>query len=491
MNAIGIDLGTTRTKTAMISSSGEPQLITNRHGEIFTPSVVYFNEDGTTLVGTEAVNAAFANPKQAVFNWKRHMGTDEVLYSENGKDYIAKDIATIILKSIKTDVEAKTGEPVNDAVISVPANYSNIQKQHTIDAGTEAGMNVICTPHEPTVGALGNHIHKQRNAKALTYDLGGGTFDVSIIQAKGNICEVISTGGIPKLGGRDINDRIKQNVIDEFESQHNYRPDSDEHAIFYQDLESRIEQFKISITSQVQSNIVISNNGDMLNMTITRDQVEEWIGDLVARTIEQTVKTLDEASLTWSDIDAIYPIGGGAMMPIVIRSLEEVSGKKVTQNCEAHCAAALGAAIAGRIEYDRQGKKVQIGPVTLPPINHYIREILSRSIGVLVLDEENREVCSEILGKSTPIPSLQMNTFNLTSSRQTDVRIEILQGQEGDLGDQCSALGHFELNDLPQRNDLQGRIEVTFDLDSNGLLTASARDAACGKTAQLQVEYAN
>lgn len=489
MATLGIDLGTTRTKASRLTSNGEPQVLTNRHGETCTPSVVFFSEDDSVLVGTEAVNAALAYPDRAVYDFKVHMGTDKVLYtSKKGAKHTAKDIASIILEQVKADAEAKTGEPVNDVVITVPANYSNLQKQHTHEAAQKAGMKVILTPHEPTAGALGNHLYKMKQGIVLVYDLGGGTFDVSIIKVQGNVSEVVATDGIQKLGGRDFNARIQEHILKAFERQHSYRPDSGQHSIFYQDLKGRIEQLKISLSSQKQCSIVLTCNGDVLTLSMTRDQFESCIGDLVQQTIVQTEKILKEASLIWSDIDAIYPIGGGSMMPIVIRSLEQASGKKVTQLCEAHFAAALGASIAARIEYSRQGKPVQVGSVTLPPINYFTRDILSRAVGVAVLDEDSKPVCSEILSKETPIPSIQTKRFKMSEPRQTCVEIQVLQGREGDPFVQCDCLGSFRFNDLPERPDVIERIEITFDIDGNGLLNASARDMVSNKKANLDIE---
>ncbi len=491
MTTLGIDAGTTRFKTAILNSNGEPHSLTNRMGQIFTPSVVYFGDEGP-LVGMEADNAALAEPSRAVFDWKVNMGTDQVLYTDaDGTDYRAQDILAILLENVKADAEAKTGGPVNEIVVTVPANYTNLQKQQTSDAAKRAGMDVICMPHEPTAGALGNHVYKLRSGRVLVYDLGGGTFDVSIIKVTGNVCEVVATGGIPKLGGRDFNKRAEAKIIEAFESQHNYRPDPKSQAIFYQDLRGRVEQLKISLSAQPQCNVVLSCNGDVLNMTVSRQEFESWVDDLVAQSILQTEGTLKEAGLLWSDIDAIYPIGGGAMMPIVQRRLTEASGMAITSNCEAHCAAALGAAIAGRLEYERQGKSYQVGSVTLPPINYTMRDILSCAVGVSVLDEQEQTVCCEILARNTPIPSIQTRNFKLAELGQTDARIEILQGREGDKTDSCTALGGFDLEGLPSRPDVVNRIEITFDLDKDGLLTASARDTVSNKKSQLQVDYAN
>ena len=377
------------------------------------------------------------------------MGTDDVLYTDGAREYRAPDILQILLRTVKADAEAKLGEPVNEAVITVPANYTNAQKQQTSDAAKAVGMDVILMLHEPTAGALGNHVHKLTRGKVLVYDLGGGTFDVSIIGIKGNVFEVVATGGVPKLGGRDFNARIERRILEAFEAQHGYRPSETEHAIFHQDLKSRVEPVKISLSAQSKASVVISCNGDVLNMPVTREQFEGWVADLVEQSIEQTEKVLSEAGLNWADIDAIYPIGGGSMMPIVVRRLEETSGKSISTNCEAHCAAALGAAVAGRLEYERQGKTVRIGSVSLPSTDRFLRDILSRAVGVSVLDEGQKSVCAEILAKSTPIPSIQTKRFKLAELGQTNARICILQGAEGDRAEDCLDMGHFDLEDIP------------------------------------------
>ncbi len=490
MTIVAIDLGTERTQAAALTTSGESRIIPNRNGENFTFSDVYFNEDGSTQVGTEAINASLANPKRGVSGWKRSMGTDEVLYTDDkGREYFARDIATILLESVKADAEANLKEPVTEVAISVPANYTMAQKQQTEEAASKAGLKTILKSHEPTCGALAQDILKFKNGVFVVYDLGGGTFDVSIAEVNGNVCKIIATGGIPKLGGRDFNQRIKDKVLDEHKAQYGYRPCIDEHAIYFQDLYGRIEQFKINLSTQKQASIIVSCNGDLLNMTVTRKEFESWVEDLVKQTIKQTEKVIEEAGLTWKDISAIFPIGGGSMMPIVPEELEKASGKKVTRNCEPHCAVALGGAVAARIECDRINRDFKVGKVTLPRGGGHLQEILSRSVGVLTLTEDNRNVCSEILAKDTPIPSVQMKLFMMTELDQTDVKISILQGMEGQMADDCTALGYFELNDLPARPDVRNRIEVTFDLDASGMLTATARDNVSNKKAEVIIDY--
>jgi molecular chaperone DnaK (HSP70) len=425
----GIDPGNSRLKSAVADTSGVPKLITNRFGEPFTPSAVYFAVDGSIIIGTEALNAGFVDPKRLVENWKRAMGTNKPLYTDdNGKVYYAKDILAILLKDAKDNLEAKTGKVVNESILTVPASYNDLQKQETIDAAASVGITAILLPHEPTAAALGNELYKKNNSTVLVYDLGGGTFDV---------------------------------------------------------------QLKMALSVQQQGQITLFCEGKQIQMTITREQFNDWVTDLVDKTMQITAKTVQDAGLDFSQIEEIYAVGGGSMMNTVIENLEELTGKKVSKHCEAHCAASFGAVVAGRIEYGRQGKpyKCGEGDVTLPPPDIIVHDILSHTIGVMVLDENNKEICNEILARNTAIPSIQTKQFKLSEPNQTAVSIKILEGEDGAVASDCLSLGHFELLDLPPRPDLIGRIEVTLSLDSNGLLSAKARDNASGKASEMEIDY--
>lgn len=490
MSVPGIDAGNSRFKYAAPDETGTPRIITNRFGESFTPAAVFFDPDGPVIVGAEALNAGFTEPDRLVTNWKRDMGTDTILYTaDDGTTYTSMDILSILLKDAKDNIEAKTGQVVNDAVITVPANYNSAQKQQTKEAAIKVGIKAIFLPNEPTAAALGNQLHERNNCTALVYDLGGGTFDISLLCSKGNVCKILATGGDPNIGGRDFNDRISEKLLDEFEAQNGFRPSKDKQPLFFQEMTQRIEQLKISLSIQTKSPIVLFCEGKQLNMTITRDMFNSWVIDIAKKTMAKTEQVVEDANLEMAQIDEIYAVGGGSMMPIVREMLEELTGKKISQRCEPHVAAACGAVIAGRMEYRQQGKEYKCGDVVLPAPKPIIHEILSHSIGVLALDRDGNEVSSEILSKDTPVPSIQTKLFKLEESNQTDVTIRILEGENGKNANECLMLGHFDLNDLPARPDMIGRIEVTFSLDSNGLLAAKARDNASGKIAEMEIAY--
>ncbi|MBN1360438.1 MAG: Hsp70 family protein [Sedimentisphaerales bacterium] len=485
-----IDAGTGNFKVAVPDNLGNPKLLSTETGQLSFESIVYFDKSGETIIGSEARNAALVHSERAVFDWKRYMGTDEILYTgDDGKDYRAKDILVILMGEAKQTVASKTGEPVNEVVVLVPANYSDRQNQETLDAGAEAGMSVVLLPKEPTCAALGNGIHQRKRCTAVVFDLGAGTFDVSIVRATGNLFEVLMTGGEGKLGGRDFNERARQKVLEEFERQFKYRPTPKDDPLFFQSLWQQVEQMKISLGAQKGFQLAVACNGDLLKLKVTREQFESWIADLVDKAIVRTEKTLAEANLAWSNIDEIYAVGGGSLVPLVRQRLEQVSGKKISQRCEVYGAHALGGVIAGRLEYQRQGKAYRVHDVTLPPPDFCLRDIMSHPIGVAALDGKETEVCCEMLPKNTPIPSQHTRTFMMTEPDQTAVRIRVLDGHEGALASDCLELGQFELVDLPARPDLIGRIEITFHIDANAMLTATARDTVSGKTGELQIAY--
>ena len=490
MLLIGIDAGNSEMKATYADATGAPQLVRNQRGESHTPSVVYFPASGEPIVGTEALNMAAAEPERVVQNWKRSMGTDEVLYrDEAGVEYGAKDILYILLKDVKANARAQLGEDPTECVITVPANYNDRQKQETREAAERAGMKVIIMPHEPTAAALGNGFHLRSNGRALVYDLGGGTFDVSVVQNRGNVFEILATNGEPHLGGQDFNKRIEENVLEQFEKEHKYRPMPAADPLFFQELRERIESSKISLSVKNEANLVVRCDSRLLNMRITRADVESSTKDLLGITIERSLKTVQDAGITEAEIDEVYPVGGSSLMPMVRQALEKTFGNKVVQKCEPHYAAALGAILAARVEYARCGKQFFVGGVALPHPNILLREVTTYSIGVSVENDNNQVVFYEMIPKRTPIPSTHVKRFKLAKPNQTAALIEVLQGEEGQPRDKAVRLGQFDLTDLPARAEMTERIEIEFTLDSSGVLTAIARDMESGRTAQLAIEY--
>ena len=295
----------------------------------------------------------------------------------------------------------------------------------------------------------------------------------------------------PKLAGisSKIAGRLSEKLLDQFEAKNGLRPSQEKHPVFYQEMMQKIEQTKISLSVHPQTQQVLFCEGKQLQITLTRQMFNEWVKDLAEKTIQITETAIKEANLKIADIDHVYAVGGGSMMPIIVEMLETLTGKKISRKCEPHCAAAMGAVIAGRIEYERQGKTYKCGDVALPGPGIFLRDILSHSIGVLVVGDNDKDICFEILAKDTPIPSIQTKMFKLYDPCQTEVAIKLLQGINGQPSNQCVSLGHFELKDLPKRPDMIGRIEITYTLDANGILSAKARDIVSGKQAEMEIEY--
>jgi molecular chaperone DnaK len=319
--------------------------------------------------------------------------------------------------------------------------------------------------------------------------LGGGTFDVSIVRSLGNAFDILATNGEPHLGGQDFNNRVRDKVIERFAAEHGYMPTQDKDPLFFQDLSERIESLKIALSAKDEATLVARCDGMLLNMKIKRVEFESWNSDLQDKTIDRTMKTIEESGLTPAEIGEVFAVGGSSLMPMIPRALEQALGKKPSRQCEPHYAAACGAVIAARIECQRRSKPFVVNGVSLPAPDIHLRDIISHSIGVSVVTDDNKMVCNEILPKGTQIPSIQIRTFKLEVPNQTKARIEVLQGEEGQPRDKAVVLGHFDLTGLPPRGDTTERIEVELNLDSSGLLTAVARDRESGKTAQLQIDY--
>jgi len=476
-------------KVAVPDRLGEPQVVPNENGELSTLSVVYFGRNGEVLFGSEAANAGLAEPGRAVWNWKRCMGTDKVLYhGEDGTEYLAKDILRIMLEKVKEWVERRTRQRVHEVVISVPANYTDIQKRQTIEAAEAAGMKVLVLVAEPTAAAFGNKVEKLGSGRVLVFDFGGGTFDVSIVEVRANMVEVLATNGEPHLGGEDVNNRIREKVLEMFEAQYGFRPDPRKKPLFFQDLALRAEQLKVTLSSKEEGRLIISCNGKLLKKTVKRQELESWVKDLVDKAVQRTQQTLQDAGLGWDEIDVIYAVGGSSRMPIVSRELERVSGKKPSQYVEPDHAAACGGVTAGRIEIQRQGRKLTVEGGALPDPGVYLREVTSHPIGVCVLTDDDRLVNQEILPKGMPVPSVQVRTFKLVHPNQTEALIEVLQGKDGWGKDKCVKLGEFSLKGLPPMADLIERMEITLDFNASAILRATALDTESGKVAQLDID---
>ncbi len=489
MSIVGIDLGNSNTSIAIPDHQGNPVVMPNEVGDLYTPSVVYFDDD-RVIVGTEASNALILDPTRGAINWKRHMGTDELLCEDaDGKEYCARDVAAVLLKNVAEVYAQKTGSLLTDAAVSVPANYTDRQKQETIDAGELGGIDVFLTPHEPTAAGFGNSVHLRGDGDAILFDLGGGTFDVSLLRVSGNHVEVKATNGDPALGGQDFNQRIIDSVLERIDAEFGSRPTKEADPVAWQDVIQRVEQVKISLTARESAPFMLSFNGRVFSTTITRADLAGWTGDLLDRAMDLAEETLSEAGVRPDQVREILRVGGASQMPCFEEAIEERFGRKSSCHAEPFYAVALGTMTLARLERERKGEQTEVAGRKLPPLECCLQDLTAHPVGVRALDDRGRLVNSVILKKGIPIPSDHTLAYQLAEPGQTSASIHILQGLNAALAEDCQLLGALELDGLSPLHDVPHQIDIRLKLDRNAMLTAEAYDPACGKRAEMAVQY--
>ncbi|MEI8194282.1 MAG: Hsp70 family protein [Phycisphaerae bacterium] len=487
---IGIDLGGSNTRFSVPETSGNAVMVANASGELKTRSVVYLGDDGP-IVGTEAYNLLLADPSRGIRHWKRYIGRNKSLATVNGIKYTAQDVARILIAYVLKAVEQKTGQMPTDAVIAVPANFTDSQRQQILNAAHDTGIQNVSLVSEPAAALVGNGVHKKADGTYMVIDPGGTTLDVSVATKDGDSLTILRTDGEPQLGGQDFTARLEKIALDRFEAQHKFRPDENSDPLAMQDLAQRAEQAKITLSIKDQASIVVSSAGKVTNVTITRAEFEQATSDLIDKSMDCGERTLKEAGTKAADLQGIYLVGGPSAMPAMIQAVEKRFGSKPLSQCEPHFATALGAANQARIEVERQGRRVQVGNITLPPIKLILQEVTAHAIGVAVLRDAKDFINAVLIPSGTRIPSEFTQSFKLHEKGQVDAYIEILQGPDGAPQDQCLVIGHFELTGMTPVMDDTHTITLTFKIDRNGLLTATAVDPLSGAKAELILDYKN
>lgn len=470
---IGIDLGTTNSCVAVMEG-GEPVVIPNAEGARTTPSVVSFQANGERLVGQVAKRQAITNPDKTIISIKRHMGTDHKV-NIDGKEYTPQEISAMVLQKLKADAEAYLGEKVTEAVITVPAYFNDSQRQATRDAGTIAGLNVRRIINEPTAASLAYGLDKMdSNHKILVYDLGGGTFDVSILELGDGVFEVKSTSGDTKLGGDDFDDKIMDHIAEEF-MKDNAGIDLRKDKMALQRLKEAAEKAKIELSSSTQTIINLpfitadATGPKHIEMTLTRAKFNELTHDLVQRTIEPMKKALSDAGLTMNDVDKVILVGGSTRIPAVQEAVKNFTGKEPSKGVNPDECVASGAAI-------------QAGVLTGEVKDVLLLDVTPLTLGIETLGG----VATPLIERNTTIPAKKSQIFSTAQDGQTSVEIHVVQGERQMAADNKS-LGRFTLSGITSAPRGIPQIEVTFDIDANGIVKVSAMDKATGKEANITI----
>ena len=468
---IGIDLGTTNSCVSVIEG-GEPVVIPNAEGARTTPSVVAFSKDGERMVGNVAKRQAITNPEKTISSIKRHMGSD---YKVNidGKAYTPQEISAIILQKLKADAEAYLGEKVTEAVITVPAYFTDSQRQATKDAGKIAGLDVKRIINEPTAAALAFGIDKEDDQKVMVYDLGGGTFDVSIIEMGDGVQEVLATAGNNHLGGDDFDKKIMDYIVAQFKNETGIDLSNDKMAM--QRVKEAAEKAKIDLSGMTTAQISLpfitadATGPKHLETTLTRAKFNEMTADLVEATMGPVRQAMQDSGLSMNDIDKILLVGGSTRIPAVQEAIQKFSGKEPFKGINPDECVAMGAALQGGV----LGGDVK-GLLLL--------DVTPLSLGIETMGGVN----TVIIERNTTIPTKKSQIFSTAADNQTSVEVHVLQG-EREFAKDNKTLGMFHLDGiLPARRGVP-QIEVTFDIDANGIVHVSAKDLGTGKQQEISI----
>lgn len=468
---IGIDLGTTNSCVAVMEG-GEPTVIVNAEGSRTTPSVVAFSNTGERLVGKVAKNQAITNPDRTISSIKRDMGTDRKVHVD-GKNYTPQEISAMILQKIKADAEAYLGETITDAVITVPAYFSDSQRQATKDAGRIAGLNVQRIINEPTAASLAYGIDKEEEQKILVFDLGGGTFDVSILDIGDGVFEVLATNGNTRLGGDDFDQKVMDYIASEFKKSNGIDLSRDKMAM--QRIKEASEKAKVELSGVLQASINLpfitadASGPKHLDMTLTRAKFNELTADLVQATVEPTKKAMADAHVSAADLKKIILVGGSTRIPAVQEKVKELTGKDPYKGINPDECVAIGAAI-------------QAGVIGGEVNDIVLLDVTPLSLGIETLGG----VSTKLLERNTTIPTRKSQVFSTAADGQTSVEIHVLQG-EREMAAHNKTLGRFNLTGIPPAPRGVPQIEVSFDIDANGIVHVSAKDLGTGNEQKVTI----
>ncbi|MDX2227971.1 MAG: Hsp70 family protein [Verrucomicrobiae bacterium] len=480
---VGIDLGTTFSAIAHIDDYGKPQIIPNAESERITPSVILF-EDGVVTVGTTAKAMAVAEPEKIVEFVKREMGKpkEEFHREFGGTKYSADELSAMVLKKLKNDAEKYLNTQITDAVVTVPAYFSDAERNATVNAGKVAGLNILQIINEPTAAALSYGLNKLgKNQTVFVFDLGGGTFDVTIMRIEGEQIKMVATNGDHRLGGKDWDDKIINFVAEEFDKTHGENPLLDLQA--YQDIQSRAIAAKVQMSNRPKTTIVHSYNGRSIKVEITKDQFEEMCADLVEKCKILCEIVLMEAKMTWKDIDTMLMVGGMTRCPMVRNMVTELSGKPLNEEVNPDEAVALGAAIQGMLCHIKDSTEKGVDDISPETAKQFtganggliqVTNITSHSLGIVLWnDTSQEEYVFPMIKKMTEIPGETKNTFGTASANMKRAVVRVVEG-ESTVPGECYKLGTCDIS-LPEFLPKATPVEVTYRYNTNQILEVTVK----------------
>ncbi len=495
---VGIDLGTTASAISYINVYGKPEIIPNREGDRTTPSVIFFEADGTPIVGSEARNLALVEPRRVVRFIKREMGNPSFRFNVDGRDYFPEDLSAMILRKLKNDAEAYLGQEVKKAVISVPAYFKDAQRECTRQAGEIAGLDVVRIINEPTAAALAYGFERSEEEQTiLIYDFGGGTFDVTIMRIEGNTFTILATDGHADLGGKEIDERLVNYFAEEFLK--TYGTDLRANPRSRQDLWDKAEIAKKDLSFRNQIAVALSSNDSALRVDLDRSLFYELVEDLIWKTEDCMHRVLEDSGLSWDQIDRVLLAGGSSRMPVVREMIERVTGKEAAWHLNPDECVALGAAVQGMVvAQDNISKDATIKePVSSTtslekPIEKPITvtDIAVHSLGVKARSAEDpsKYVNSIIIPRFTPLPCEKTRRFVTNVDNQSRVEFEVLQGEDSDPNSpQVERIGRAGLSGLPPHKAGELMIEVTLRYNVDGVIEVVTRELMSGQVTRESI----